>query len=73
MRNRRLLTHRGESGARSSHHSGPDETVIPTANADGSRHYNSPAFNDQLDRWLTKCDIRGADSRQIAGGDYAAS
>jgi hypothetical protein len=29
MRHRRLLTHRGESGARPSHHPGPDETVIP--------------------------------------------
>lgn len=35
------------------------------ANANGSRHYSSPAFNQQLDRWLTKCDIRGADGEPV--------
>jgi integrase len=35
------------------------------ANANGSRHYSSPAFADQLDRWLVDCDIRGADGQPV--------
>jgi hypothetical protein len=48
MRNRRLLTLRGESGARSSHHPGPDETIVPTGHCMWPNMDRRPPISEPL-------------------------